>query len=161
MTDLTHDYRPELVGERLVARRMVVAVARSYKGTKFHHQGRVPGVGLDCAGVPIALSWELGIKPRTFDVMGYPRTPDGVSLKRYCDEQMTEIAQTEMQIGDVVLVRWRDGEPQHLGIVADHAHGGLSMIHADSIRQHCVIETALRFGAYMRFVAAYRLPGVG
>ncbi len=37
-----------------------VRVARSYIGTPFHHQGRLPGVGLDCAGVIVCALAECG-----------------------------------------------------------------------------------------------------
>lgn len=141
----------------MTSRHEVVASARSLLGTPFHHQGRLAGVGVDCAGVPILVCRMLGLKPPEFDVIGYPRMPDGKSLKAYCDAEL--IPTRDMDIGDVVLIRWRDGDPQHLGILGDHI-GGLSLIHADSIRQKRVIESGLRFTKFTRLVQAYRIPGV-
>lgn len=134
----------------------MIAAARSLIGTPFHHQGRVPGVGLDCAGVLIVTAWLTGKKPRTFDVTGYPATPDGVTLQKLCDEHLDRV--DDLQPGDVALIRWQrpDAPPQHLGIVGDHAHGGLSLIHADSRHHKKVIESRLEFGRYMRLVQAYR-----
>lgn len=137
----------------------VVAAARVLLGTPFHHQGRSPGVGIDCAGVPIVVARTLGLVAPDFDVTGYPAAPDGISLRAYCHDYMSRWAWEEP--GGVVLVSWRDGPPQHLGIVAEHESGtGLSIIHADSIRQRCVIETRLEWGRYMRRVACYRFHGV-
>lgn len=136
----------------------VVAAARALLGTPFHHQGREPGVGLDCAGVPIVVARALGLVPPGFDVEPYPATPDGVSLRAYCDAHLQRWAWEEP--GGVVLVSWRDGPPQHLGIVAEHPAGGLSIIHADGARQKQVIETRLEWGRYMRRVACYRFRGV-
>lgn len=134
---------------------MIVETARSLIGTKFHHQGRVPGVGLDCAGVLIVTAWITGKKPRSFDVTGYPRIPDGVTLQRLCDENLDRV--WELQPGDIALIRWQksDAPAQHLGIVGDHPNG-LSLIHADSRHHKKVIESRLEFGRYMRLVQGYR-----
>lgn len=137
----------------------VVAAARALLGTPFHHQGRSPGVGIDCAGVPIVVARALGLVASDFDVNDYPPMPDGTSLRAYCHEYMARWHVEEP--GGVVLVSWRDGPPQHLGIVAEHESGaGLSIIHADSVRQKRVIETRLEWGRYMRRVACFRIIGV-
>lgn len=133
-----------------------IAYVRGLVGTRFHHQGRLPGVGLDCPGPLICACWHFGIKPRTFDVTGYPERPDGFTLKAICDEHMGEpIDQHELRAADVLLVRWQKGPPQHLGIVFDHPLGGLAMVHADRTRG--VIETRVSFGRAMGFVAGYRV----
>lgn len=138
----------------------VVVAARGWIGTRVVHQHRARGVGVDCAGLLIGVARDLLLVEQAFDVTGYGSRPDGHALKAYCDAHMTPIAREEMGIGDAVLVAWGEGLPQHLGIVADYAHGGLSMIHAEGRRHHRVIETRLLFGRSMRFVAAYRFPGV-
>ena len=60
----------------------------------------------------------------------------------------------------MVLVAWRDGPPQHLGLVVDHPGGGWGMVHAENRAHRRVIETRLAFGRAMRLVAGYSLPGV-
>ena len=151
----------------IASREQVVSAARGLLNTPFHHQARAPGVGIDCAGLLIVVCWQLGLKPRTFDVKGYGPIPDG-SLKRYCDEHMLRIPQSAMQPGDAILVAWQGGDPQHLGIVVDHpCRDQLAMVHALGPRKPVgggkarVIETRLMFGRVMQFVAAYSLPGVG
>jgi hypothetical protein len=143
-----------------VARAKVAAVARSYVGTRFAHQGRMPGIALDCAGVPICVSRTLGLVPPDFDIGGYPSVPDGRALQSYCERHMQRITRDTMRAGDVVLVAWQNGPPQHLGIVYDHEYGCLGMIHAEQQKRGQVIATRLLLGRSMRFVAAYALPGV-
>ena len=38
-----------------------VRVARTYIDTPFQHMGRLPGVGLDCAGVLVCVARELSL----------------------------------------------------------------------------------------------------
>jgi uncharacterized protein YijF (DUF1287 family) len=82
-----------------------------------------------------------------------------VSLLGVCNHTLVPIRRDQMQPGDVVVVAF-DAAPGHMGIVADYLHGGLSIVHALGITSRRVIETRLMFSASMRFVAAYRLPGV-
>ncbi len=39
----------------------VVRVARTWLGTPYHHQGRVKGAGVDCAGLSVGVAKELGL----------------------------------------------------------------------------------------------------
>lgn len=136
----------------------VIAAALAMLGTPFHHQGRVPGVGLDCAGVPVCIAWQLGLVPREWNVADYSARPDGVSLKRICDDMMLPVSAPTL--GGCVLVAWGNGPPQHLGVVVPMPDGALGMVHAESRRHRQVVLQRLRFGAHMRLVAAYTLPGV-
>lgn len=140
----------------------VVAAARGWIGTPFHHQGRMRGVGVDCAGLVICVGHQLGLFEPRFDVEGYPRVPDG-TLVSHCDEHMQRVPREAMQPGDVVVVTW-DHEPMHLGILGDYLYGGLSIIHAlERAGRHNgrVCEMRLLFTAHaMTYVCSYALPGV-
>lgn len=136
----------------------VVACARSWIGTPFQHQQRMKGVAVDCAGEVIGVSRELGIVAPDFDVNGYGRAPDGQTITGYCREHMTPIEFSAMQPGDVIEVAFVN-DPQHLGILGDYVHGGLSIIHA-SERNGGVVEHRLMFSEALKFRAAYRLPGI-
>lgn len=142
----------------MTTRADIVAAARDWIGTPFHHQGRLKGVGVDCAGLAICVARDLNLIPEDWNPTGYDRAPDGETLMAYCMEQMTPISQSEMQPGDVVVVRF-DNYPQHIGILGDYRHGGLSIIHASG-NSGAVIETRLMFHAAMMYVAAFRIPGV-
>ena len=146
----------------MTTRADIVSVAREYLGTPFHHRGRTPGVALDCAGVVICAARELGIFAPQFDVTNYTGSPDG-TMMLLCDQYMTRILKSEMESGDVVaLITDKDGtREQHLGILADYRHGGLSLIHASNDRLHkAVIETRLMFSRNFRFAGAWRFPGI-
>jgi cell wall-associated NlpC family hydrolase len=145
----------------MTTRAAIVAEARTWKRTPFHHQARVKHVGVDCAGVPICTGKALGCFPPDMDVVGYARTPDGTSLLAYCDQWMTRIERSEIRIGDVVVIRF-DRDPQHLAIVADHPSGCLSMIHALGTPdgRGMVVEHRLDEQTLERLVQAYRMPGV-
>lgn len=141
-------------------RQEFVRVCRSYVGTKYGHQGRMPGVLLDCVGVPICAAKELGLKPVDFDVTGYGRRPDG-SLLTICREHMIEISRSEMQAGDVVVLAG-DGDPTHLGVLWDYSHDKLGIVHARAGGLHSgrVVEHRLMFGPKLRFCAAFKIPGI-
>jgi uncharacterized protein YijF (DUF1287 family) len=101
----------------------------------------------------------LGLVPPDFDVDAYPRQPDGKSLMHLVQMHMRGLhADEAMQPGDVVVVRF-DRDPQHLGILGDYRHGGLSIIHA-AAEPGRVIETRLLFSQSMQFVQAFALPGI-
>lgn len=117
-----------------------VAHARTMIGTRWRHQGRKPWA-VDCIGLVIlalrAGGWSQSIEvpPR------YGREPWDDRLRRGLREHLGAPVQEPWQPGDIALARWGKGEPTHVGLLADYAHGGLSIIHA-STRQG-VIETAL------------------
>lgn len=136
----------------------IVACARQWIGTPYHHAERRKGIATDCAGLVIGVARELGLVAPDFDVPAYDRIPDGVTLLKQCDQYMTRIG--DMKPGDVAVIEWGDGIPHHMGIVGDYRHGGLSLIHAEGLKQKRVIETRLMFTSAMRLAAAYRLPGV-
>ncbi len=144
-----------------VSRQALVQEARSWLGTPYHHQARLKGVGVDCAGLPVGCARTLGLVAPDFDVEPYPRRPDGVTLIAHCDRWATRVELVNMAVGDMVvfkIARW----PQHIGILADWIHGGFSVIHAlgTADGKGRVVEHRLSAGFLDRFVAAYRLPGV-
>lgn len=129
-------------------------IARRWIGTPYHHQARLPGVGLDCIGLLICAARELGHVPPDFNITGYRRVPDGHSLLRHLREHLAEIEQAEMAPGDYVCIAF-DKHPHHVGIIGAYAHGGLSLIHANS-KTGRVEECRLVFSEAMRFVAGFR-----
>lgn len=128
--------------------------ARQWIGTPYHHQARLPFIGLDCVGLLICVARELGHVPPDFDITGYRRVPDGHSLMRHMHEQFTEIPQEQMAAGDYVCIAF-DRHPHHVGVIGDHHLGGLSLIHANS-KTGKVEESRLVFSDAMRFVGAFR-----
>lgn len=145
----------------MTTRAAVVDEARSWLDTPYQHQQRMKGVATDCLGMPIGIGRALQMVAPDFDITGYSRSPDGTMLAQ-CDALLgARLSQAEMQAGDLVVVCF-DGDPQHFGILVPYRHGGLAIVHASN-KHRKVIETRLLFGTApraMKFVAAYRLPGV-
>lgn len=137
-------------------REEIVAEARSWLNTRFHHQARLKGYGCDCVGLIIGVRKALGISD--YDTTNYSRIPDGFLLKSLCDANMKKIEFSELRPGDVALFNF-GGHPQHLAIIGDYRHGGLSIIHAYSIA-HKVVEHRLDQQWIDRIVACYQIEGV-
>lgn len=142
----------------MTTRAQIVDCARSWLGTPWQHQQRAKGLAVDCAGLIIGVARELGLVDAEFDVNGYGRRPSG-ELIDLCAHYLDPVAQADLQPGDVVVVSiYR--EPQHMGIAADYAHGGLSLIHAASKPVPQVIETRLMFRRSLRFEAGFAFAGL-
>ena len=130
----------------------VVRVARTWLGTPYHHQGRVKGAGVDCAGLLVGVANELGLSD--FDVTGYSGRPNGDSLTRVCQEQMTPIPPEQLSPGDVLLFKF-EAHAGHLGIFI----GDNILIHSYMPRRR-VVEQSLDSRWWSLVAGQYRLPGV-
>lgn len=137
----------------------IVTAARRWLGTPFHHQGRVKGVGVDCAGLVIGVACELGIMD--IDVTGYGHRPDDREMERLVRAHLDEIPLAEVAPGDVLLLLI-DGHPQHLGILTDPGSGsgaGVGLIHAYAPARK-VVEHRIDEVWASRIVAAFRFPQI-
>lgn len=97
----------------------VVEVAREFVGTPFVHQGRRPGLGLDCVGLLLAVADRLGFAG--VDFPSYYRVPDGTleeKLGASLWRAERECIHCHMP-GDVLCFRIHK-EPQHVAIRTDH-----------------------------------------
>lgn len=152
----------------MIARVDIVNEAREWLGTPFVEQAAVRGQGCDCAGLLRGVALAVGAIPEDYatrpewqDAVRYGQVPQGNRLREICDRFMTPISTVDAQPGDAVL--FRIGElPQHLGILAPYARGGLSLIHAARTRdgKGRVLEVRFSGASRLKLVAAYRLPGV-
>lgn len=118
----------------------VVSEARSWVGTRFHHQGRLKATGqhkggVDCLGMVVEVARALGIKDKSggallteYDRTDYAWLPNGDRLKAILREVLTEVHPGDIREGDIGLFRL-DGNPQHMGIFANAATG-FTLIHA-------------------------------
>lgn len=129
----------------------IIATARTWLGTRFHHQGRLKGVGVDCVGVIIGVAHELGISD--FDVTGYGHRPDSRELEMLCHEKMAAIPIGHARPADVLLFNI-EGQPQHLAFMTD-----AGMLHAYAPLRR-VVEHRIDDGWAARLVAAFQLPGI-
>ena len=143
----------------------VVAEARTWLGTRFHHQGSLKGAGCDCVGLVLGVGKALGIYPQDLQArgefapfVGYARRPSGGLLESGCTRFALPIPAASAQPGDVLLFRF-EAAPTHVGIIGDYPGGGHSIIHA-YLPARKVIETRLDATWAARVTAAFRLPGV-
>lgn len=143
-------------GEMTVPR-AIVAEALRWKGTPFHHQAHLRGVGCDCAGLVAGVAMAVGIVPpdwwdREFAPhAGYSRQPGGGLLHRLLEIFMRPLPIPAAGPGDVLALRY-GRQPQHLAIVVP---GGI--LHA---LQTGVVEHRLDDRWRRRIVSAWRYPGV-
>ena len=143
----------------------IVAAARGWLGTRFHHQGRLkkththPG-GVDCLGLLVGIARELGLKAANgtalieFDETDYSHQPDAQKLKGKLSTLLQEIPIGGIRSGDVVLLVI-DESPQHLGIISGN-NGTLSIIHAYAPARK-VVEHGLDAWWLARIEAVYRV----
>lgn len=100
----------------------IIAAARAELGTPFRHQGRLPGIALDCAGlaVVVARHWHEVDEPRA-----YGRSPHLGLLQQWVESQ-SFITSGQPVAGALLLMRF-SSEPQHLAICAGdtiiHSYG--------------------------------------
>ncbi len=137
-------------------RKAIVRKARECLGTRYHHQGRVRGVGMDCVGLIVYVAKELGLFDYD-DRANYSRIARGGVLCQEMARFMPKwVSPEDAKIGDV-LVFWisdRTRRPQHMGIKTDY---GLIHTYSDVGR---VVEHVLDERWTRRIVRAHRYPGV-
>jgi cell wall-associated NlpC family hydrolase len=128
----------------------VVTAAERYIGTPFHHQGRLPGVGLDCIGLVLCALREAGYQPPESSE-AYGRAPKPTTMRRQLLRASRVLGADEP---------WRPGDALWLRIKRDPSHialwTGHDLIHAyaqvgrvvrqplDAQWRQCV-ESALRY----------------
>ncbi len=128
----------------------IVAIARGYVGTPFRHQGRIPGLALDCAGVVVCVAKAVGVDG-DFKEVPYGKHPHGSTLQGLCDAHMDRISMYGP--GDVLLMA-SEAEPQHLAIASD-----IGIIHSYA-KARQVVEHALDAVWCSRICGAYRFRGL-
>jgi NlpC/P60 family putative phage cell wall peptidase len=148
--------------DKPIAREMtcedVVAAARGWLGTPYHHQASVKGEGCDCLGL---------LRGVYRDVMGCeaetppPYSPDWAEapgreiLIEATGRHLQQIEIVEAREGDVLIFRMHEGAAaKHCGILT----GPDAMV--DSTEAVGVAEVRLNLWWVRRIVAAFRFPGV-
>lgn len=84
----------------------VIAEARKHLKTPFVHQGRLPGIALDCVGLGIVVVTALGVE--CIDVQGYGTNPSNNLLDSALDNQpgFFKVTDGSMNRGDFLAMRW-------------------------------------------------------
>lgn len=129
---------------------LIIAEARSWVGTPYHHQAVVKRVGVDCVGLILGVGMAVGLMPADTMVRfsqaglgGYSRTPNPNRMRKGMElflQPLPLSAGADPSPGMIGWFEWRQELPMHLGIVAEF-EGRLTMIHAFSIARRCVENT--------------------
>lgn len=139
-------------------RAIILAEARAWLGTPYHHQMSAMGLGTDCLGLVRGLWRALyGAEPET--VPAYSRDWAEASgfetLLDAADRHFTRIDSDQTAPGDLLVFRHRAGSPaKHVGVLS----GPSSMIHACESGPVC--EITLTPWWRRRVAAAFAFPGV-
>ncbi len=123
-------------------RSKIVKQARTWIGTKYHHQGRLKksvncSGGVDCIGLVVGVCKELGVADTdgicltSYDRTNYSMQPEGEKLVKSISAHLCSVELTKMRVGDILLFKfWK--EPQHVGILSKYSTGGFGLIHCNS-----------------------------
>jgi len=101
----------------------IIACARGWLGTPYHHQGSVRGAGCDCLGL-IRGVWRALYGPEPETLPPYSRdwgnaTGSETLLSAACRHLVPLASVDEARSGDVLVFRMRDhGVAKHAGIVS-------------------------------------------
>lgn len=111
----------------------IIAQARTWLGTPYHHQARLKGVGCDCLGLVVGVADELALTHKdgsllsSFDQTNYSHQPDGTYLLQMMASVLDEVPKEDARPGDVAVFDI-EGNPQHVAILTEYIEG-LGMIH--------------------------------
>jgi len=145
-------------------RRDVLAVARSWLGTPWHHHGRVKGRSCDCIGLVVETLRECDFEPtRDFVYPVYARLPHGDEITPYLKKYLEgPISHMEALPGDVVQITWGKRYPMHLAFFGDYNRDlalPLSLIHSmlipGRVAEHIYADRWIE-----RTKGIYRIPGI-
>lgn len=126
----------------------VIAEARRWIGTPYHHQAAVLGVGCDCVGLIVGVGKAFGFMGDDFDdrfqqFKGYSRVPNPRIMRRWMDTFLEPAGIAQNQIpepGFIAWFEWRDELPMHLGIIASFDERA-TMIHSFQPVGYCTEHT--------------------
>lgn len=143
----------------MATRSEVVAEARTWLKTRWQHQARVKGVGVDCLNlvVAVALKLQLTDQPNLRwedfpEYQGYGRYPDGTLLLQGCDRFLNRIPMEQIQPADILVFQFT-GTPQHFGIITQNPP--LYMVHAYATARG-VVEHGVDASWLAKVVQAFR-----
>jgi NlpC/P60 family putative phage cell wall peptidase len=141
-----------------LARGRIVAEARDWIGTPYHHQASVKGVGCDCLGLVRGV-WRAveGLEPEK--IPGYSKdwgeARGHEAMVAAGRRHLVEIAPEHALPGDVVVFRIRPRRvARHAGIVT----GAQTFVHAQEGAPVC--EVVISPWWAKRIAAAFRFPAV-
>jgi cell wall-associated NlpC family hydrolase len=146
---------------RMRTREDIIRLARTCINTPWRHQGRLPGLGLDCIGLVNYVAHELELPGgERINDTNYGHYPDQSRVQLELAEHGDRITWPEAQPGDVILVADPVGNHSvHVGILAMDAAGQLTLIHATA-RNRKVVEQVIDEILEKQIRGAFRYRGI-
>lgn len=142
----------------IITRKTIVAVARTWIGTPYHHQASLKGAGVDCIGLIRGVWRELfGREPEALPAYSgdWAEATGHEAMLQAAGRHLAPIDPALVREGDVIVFRLR------AGAVAKHAAiatGAGRMIHAQEGVP--VAEVALGSWWRRRIAGAFSFPNV-
>lgn len=113
----------------------IVAEARRWVGTPYHHQAALCGVGVDCVGLIRGVGHATGALPEDNEAWdrfgGYSRVPNPTRMGEGMRLFLRPL-DFDPQDGDIAWLHWRADLPMHLAILGTDHRGGATLIHSYS-----------------------------
>ena len=149
----------------------IVSQARTWLGTKYHHQGRLKksasgAGGVDCIGLIVGVIDELGIRGENgkplaqADEFNYSMYPERGRLVVSIAKHLQEVPKEKMAVGDVLLFKTFN-DPQHVGLLTEYPSGAQEtqwgLIHCNSSAGR-VVEQPLSATWERMLTHVYRFP---
>jgi NlpC/P60 family putative phage cell wall peptidase len=119
----------------------LVHEAETWIGTRYQHQGRIKGLGVDCVGFISEVAKDAGVSNLEIP-NDYRPNEDGVVMLQLLNEHMAMVPTDEMQPGDVLAfcdeALQKPDTPRHLAFVQDVTPNTVFIIHASAhgVRRH-------------------------
>ena len=129
----------------------IAKAAQGFVGTPFMHQGRMPGVAMDCAGVALCAAWQAGVAIADFHAYGAMPRQQTV-LQQVADRCMA-VDYGERAPGDLLLFTIRR-VPMHFAV-----WDGKCIIHALEPKGG-VVRHSMGTAWAGRVHSCWRFPGV-
>lgn len=146
----------------MIARETIVAAAKAWAGTPYHHQGSVKGAGCDCLGL-IRGVWRelLGAEPEAMPA--YSRDWGDVTgsepLLAAARRNLVAIDKATAQPGDVIVFRMQAGVAKHAGILSALPATSEALSRGALVERNGLIERDCR-QKFARFIHAVEELGV-
>lgn len=119
----------------------IVEEAETWIGTRFQHQGRIKGLGVDCVNFITEVARDAGVKDLEIP-QDYKPHEDGAVMLKLLNEHMSLVPTEEMQKGDVLALcdeaLQMPDVPRHLVFVQEITPKTTFIIHASQygVRRH-------------------------
>lgn len=119
----------------------IVTEARTWRNTKFQHQGRLKGQGVDCVNFISEVARGAGVLDVEIPA-DYRPHEDGVVMLKLLKDHAKHIPNEQMKAGDVLALcdeALREPDiPRHLAIVTEVKPETIFIIHASQhgVREH-------------------------